>query len=88
MTQHVWTIAEAKARLSELLRRAEQEGPQRIGTRRGYVVVPEEEWLRLQAPRPPLGRWLREHLPEVGDLELPPRREPERPNPFISDETP
>ena len=28
----VWTVAEAKARLSEVLRLAEEEGPQRIGT--------------------------------------------------------
>ena len=27
-----WTVAEAKARLSEILRLAEEEGPQRIGT--------------------------------------------------------
>ena len=29
-----WTVAEAKARLSEILRLAEEEGPQHIGTRR------------------------------------------------------
>ncbi len=38
--QRVWTVAEAKARLSEILRLAESEGPQRIGTRRPFVVVP------------------------------------------------
>ena len=28
-----WTVAEAKARLSEILRLASEEGPQRIGTK-------------------------------------------------------
>ena len=35
-----WTVAEAKARLSEVLRLAEEEGPQRIGVRKPFVVVP------------------------------------------------
>ena len=39
-----WTVAEAKARLSEILRLAEEEGPQRIGTRRSFVVVPAATW--------------------------------------------
>ena len=30
-SRRVWTVAEAKARLSEVLRLAEEEGPQRIG---------------------------------------------------------
>lgn len=88
MTQHTWTISEAKARLSELLRRTEEEGPQRIGTRRGYMVVSEAEWQRLQMPRPPLGRWLVDNLPPSGALELPERAEPPRPNPFGPDEAP
>ena len=36
----VWTVAEAKARLSEILRLAEEEGPQHIGARKPFVVVP------------------------------------------------
>ena len=32
-----WTVAEAKARLSEILRLAEEEGPQRIGVRNSFV---------------------------------------------------
>ncbi len=78
-----WTVAEAKARLSEILRLASKEGPQRIGTRVRYVVVPEEEWLKRSEPRIPLGRWLAENLPRgFDDLELPDRAEPERPSPF------
>ena len=40
----VWTVAEAKARLSEVLRLSETEGPQRIGTRKAFIVVPETVW--------------------------------------------
>ncbi len=69
----VWTVAEAKARLSQVLRRAEEEGPQRIGTRRRFVVVPEHVWeAREPAPRS-LGRWLVENMPRGYDLELPAR---------------
>ena len=81
-TQKVWTIAEAKARLSEILRLASEEGPQRIGAQTPYIVVPEAVWLALAKPRPPLGRWLAENLPRGYDLELPDRMEPDRPLPF------
>jgi len=43
---HAWSVADAKARLSELLDRAINDGPQAI-TRRGReiaVVVSVEEW--------------------------------------------
>lgn len=80
----VWTIAEAKARLSEILRLAESEGPQRIGTRKSYVVVPEEVWnQREPAPGMPMGQWLVENLRGLGPLETPDRKDdPERPIPY------
>lgn len=77
-----WTVAEAKARLSEILRLASKEGPQRIGTKARYVIVPEEVWLKRSEPRIPLGRWLVENMPKIDDLELPDRHEPGRPSPF------
>jgi antitoxin Phd len=43
-----WQLQEAKQRFSELVRRAEKEGPQ-VVTRHGeevVVVVPVEEWRR------------------------------------------
>jgi prevent-host-death family protein len=43
-----WTVAKAKAKLSEVIQRAEREGPQMI-TRHGeqaVVVVSTEEWQR------------------------------------------
>ena len=43
-SQNVWTVAEAKAKLSEILRLAETEGPQRIGIRRSFVLVSDKLW--------------------------------------------
>jgi len=48
MAKARWTVAEAKAKFSEVLERAEKEGPQRI-TKHGRetaVVVSAEEWER------------------------------------------
>ena len=72
--QRVWTVTEAKARLSEILRLAESEGPQRIGTRRPFVVVPADAWDNKANPRKPLGRWLIENMPRGVELEVPDRR--------------
>ena len=92
----VWTVAEAKARLSEVLRLSEEEGPQRIGTRKCYVVVPESVWWGRygeaitekekndSSPRKPLGQWLIENMPCGTDLEIPDRKKDrDRPIPFI-----
>ena len=78
----VWTVAEAKARLSEVLRLAEEEGPQRIGTRKPFVVVPAAVWEEKTRPRKPLGQWLIENVPRGTNLELPDRSS-HRPIPFI-----
>ena len=82
--QRGWTVAEAKARLSEILRLAEEEGPQRIGVRKTFVVMPAEVWEAKAPPRKPLGQWLIENVPQGVNLELPDRRS-NRPIPF-SDE--
>ena len=83
---HVWTIAEAKARLSEILRLASTEGPQRIGTQRRYVLVPEDVWDKLVSDTRPLGTWLIDNMPrantDADELQLPNRRDPPRDDPF------
>ncbi len=84
-SQRVWTVAEAKARLSEILRRSEEEGPQRIGARKSFVVVPAHVWDERQPPRKPLGQWLVENTPRGTNLEIPSRRESGREIPFIDD---
>ena len=71
--QRVWTVAEAKAHLSEILRLAQAEGPQRIGIRRSFVVVPADAWDNKTNPRKPLGRWLIENMPRGVALEIPGR---------------
>ncbi len=81
----VWTVAEAKARLSEVLRLAETDGPQRIGTRRRSVVVPERQWDELTRPKKSLGKWLVENTPRGTNLEIPERRFDQRPTPFIDE---
>ena len=81
-----WTVADAKARLSEVLRRAREEGPQRIGVRDQYVVVSAEAWDARSAAQPPLGRWLVENLPRGADLAPPDRSDPPRRVPFVDDE--
>jgi prevent-host-death family protein len=46
----MWQVAEAKNKFSELLTRAETEGPQRVSRRgRTFVVLSEAEYERLTA---------------------------------------
>jgi prevent-host-death family protein len=47
-TTSVWTVAEAKAKLSEVIERAQSTGPQAItrNGRKAVVVVAAEEWER------------------------------------------
>ncbi len=82
----IWTVAEAKARLSEVLRLAEEEGPQRIGMRRPFVVVPERVWREKSPPQKPLGQWLIENMPRGTNLEIPRDRDSTRAIPFIDDD--
>lgn len=52
---HTWPVQDAKARFSEFLDACMSEGPQ-VVTRRGTetaVLVPIEEWRRLQASARP-----------------------------------
>ena len=78
-----WPIQDAKARFSEFLEACIAEGPQMV-TKRGAeaaVLVPVEQWRRLQsAARPTLKQLL---LADEGRVELltPPRRVVRRRNP-------
>jgi hypothetical protein len=94
-TPRTWTVAEAKARLSEILRLAEEEGPQRIGLRKPFVVMPERQWQertndlewRRRVPEPmPMGKWLVENMPRGLDFEIPRDRSSERSIPFVDDQ--
>ena len=96
-SRRTWTVAEARARLPEVLRLAEEEGPQQIGVRKPFVVAPASAWddrtdspdpaapSESREPRMPFGRWLVEHMQIGVDLELP-ERGPDRPPPFADDD--
>jgi antitoxin Phd len=66
-----WQVQDAKARFSELLDATIKKGPQ-VVTRRGIetaVMVPIEEWKRLQkAARPGLKDLLLAPEPRFGDI--------------------
>ena len=70
-----WPVQDAKARFSELLDKCLSEGPQLV-TKRGTeaaVLVPVEEWRRMQkASRPTIKDWLMTDFAR-GDIPIPPR---------------
>ncbi len=86
-THRIWTVAEAKARLSEILRLAESEGPQQIGIRNPCVVVPVEAWYAKSRQRKSLGQWLVENTPRGVDLEIPRDRDSQREIPFVHEDS-
>ena len=86
-TRRVWTVAEAKARLSEILRLAESEGPQQIGIRNPCVVVPADAWYAKAPQRKPLGQWLIENVPRGANLEIPRDRDSRREIPLLHGDT-
>ena len=79
----MWTVAQAKAKLSSVLKRAREGELQIIGTKDPCVVISMIEYKRLTSlqERPHLGRWLVENLRGLGKIELPSRDE-SRPSPF------
>jgi antitoxin Phd len=80
-----WPVQDAKARFSELLEASLNEGPQ-IVTRRGIeaaVLVPFEEWRRLQSSaRPTLKELLLAEAPRA-EIPVPPRRRWRRRTPAV-----
>lgn len=79
----MWTVQEAKAKLSHVLQRARSGEAQIIGAQDPCVVISMAEYKRLtgQEDKPHLGRWLVENLAGIGEIELPPRDD-DRPSPF------
>jgi prevent-host-death family protein len=60
MSTHSWTVAEAKAKFSELIERAKSEGPQKI-TKHGRttaVIVAADQWERKAARKGNLAEFL------------------------------
>jgi prevent-host-death family protein len=76
----MWSVQEAKSRLSEIMRLARDGEPQVIGSRDPCVVVSAKQFDAAR-PRKHLGRWLVESAPRGTPIELPPRG-PDRGDPF------
>jgi prevent-host-death family protein len=68
----MWSVQDAKAHLSEVMRRARAGKPQVIGTRNPVIVVSAEQF-KAARPRKHLGRMLIESAPRGEPIELPPR---------------
>ncbi len=72
---HTWPVQDAKARFSEFLDACLAEGPQMV-TRRGTeaaVLVPLDQWRRLQAASRPSLKELLLSDEFRGELVIPPR---------------
>jgi hypothetical protein len=76
----IWSVAEAKAKLSEILRLARAGAPQTIGAEDPCVVISAGQFDRVSQPQH-LGRFLLESAPRGADLELPSRSD-RRGDPF------
>jgi prevent-host-death family protein len=79
----MWSVPDAKAHLSEVLRRARAGEPQVIGTQAPCVVISAAEFKRLSPPKH-LGQYLVETAPSGEALSLPSRAS-NRPSPFSGD---
>jgi prevent-host-death family protein len=79
----MWTVQEAKAKLSNILQRARAGEAQVIGAQEPCVVISMEEYKKLtrRFDEPHPGKWLVDNLAGLGEIELPSRHE-DRPSPF------
>ena len=75
-----WQLQEAKARFSELVRGAAEDGPQTITVRgrRAAVLLSAEDYDRLKRPKPSLAELLRASPLAGLDLEVERDRSPPR----------
>jgi len=80
----MWSVAKAKAELSEILRRARAGEPQVIGAHDPCVVVSAKTYQDSIAPHD--GRWLAEVARRLGvDIPLPDRSEDRAPSELRTD---
>jgi prevent-host-death family protein len=81
-----WSVPDAKARLSELLRRARAGERQIIGSQNPCVVLSLDDFKDLQtkAGEAHAGRWLLRNAPRDAEF-APPARSGDRADPFALD---
>ena len=84
-SNRVWSVEEAKENLPEILRLAEEHGPQRIGDSKIFTLAPEPDQPPQRTERKPMGQWLVENMPRGVNLEIPSGRGSKRPIPFIEE---
>jgi prevent-host-death family protein len=80
MSSQSWTVAEAKAKFSEVIDRARSDGPQTV-TRHGrnaVVIVDAEEWQRKTRRVGTLADFFANSPLREGGLKLPRRTRPRR----------
>ncbi len=87
-----WTVQDAKAHLSEILRKAGAGTPQYIGRQDSYVVLTEKDFSKMQAAAQnngpsSMGRKLLLLSPGIDGFDVP-ASEQDRPNPFEDAEEP
>ena len=83
--RRVWSVAEARENLPEILRLAEEDGPQRIGDTKIFTLAPEPEQPSEKSDRIPMGQWLVKNMPHGINLEIPDGRASKRAIPFIDE---
>jgi prevent-host-death family protein len=66
----MWQLQDAKARFSELVKRARDQGPQHVSVRGApaVVVVSEEDFAKLTSSRPSIADHILEGAPWPDDL--------------------
>lgn len=84
-SHRVWSVSEARENLHEILRLAEEDGPQRIGDTKIFTLAPEPEQSSEKPDRKPMGQWLVENMPRGINLEIPDGRASKRAIPFIDE---
>lgn len=81
----MWSVADAKAHLSEVLRKARGGSPQVIGTQDPCVVVSLETYQSKIAAADHDGKWLIDMASRLGfDIPMPARQE-DRADPVLGD---
>ena len=83
--KRVWSLADAQANLTEVLRLSESEGPQYIEAAGVFVVTPAEPTQDRDEPELTLGQWLVKNAPRGTNLMIPRDRRSNREIPFIEE---
>ena len=79
----IWSVQDAKAKLSEILRLARAGRPQTIGAQDPCIVLSASQFERMRRTQH-LGAFLLASAPKIGVIDFPPRTD-RRGDPFADD---